>query len=413
MKHRVVVTGLGAVTPLGLDVPTTWEAMIAGRSGVDYITLFDASDFAVQIAAEVKNFDPSQYLSRREVRRRDRFEHFAAVAAQEAVAHAGLEINDHNADQVGIIIGSAIGGLWTYEAQSHTLWTRGPRHLSPFAIPMIMVNGASGQLAIDLGVRGPNFAVVSACATGSDAIGQAFRILQRGDAQVMLAGGAEATVAPIGIGAFDRLGALSRRNDDPQSAPQPFDKERDGIVMGEGAAVLVLERLEHALERGATPLAELVGYGATADAYHIIAPAERGEGGAQAMRLALRDAGLRPEEVDYINAHGTATPLNDKAETEAIKTVFGEHAYRLAVSSTKSMTGHMMGATAAVEAMACVLALRDGVIPPTINYRTPDPECDLDYVPNQARRADLRVAMSNAFGFGGHNSVLIFKRWEA
>ncbi len=314
---------------------------------------------------------------------------------------------------MGVITGSAIGGLWTYEEQSATLRQHGPRRLSPFAIPMILIDTAAGVLSIDLGAKGPNFSTVSACAAASDAIGQAFRLIQRGDAWAVLTGGAEATVAPLGIGLFDRMGALSRCDAPPYAVPKPFDQERDGLVMGEGAAMLVLESLEFARARGARILAEVVGYGATADATHITAPDPQGSGGARAMALALADAGLRPEQVDYINAHGTATALNDPTETAAIKTVFGAHAYRLAVSSTKSMTGHMMGATGAVEALVCVRAITDGVIPPTINYHTPDPECDLDYVPNQARRRPVRVALSNAFGFGGHNSTLIFKAFEA
>ena len=411
--HRVVVTGLGAVTPVGLDAETTWQNLVAGVSGVAPITLFDPRDMAVKVAAEVKGFDPKALLGPREARRRDRFQQFATVAGHEAVRNAGLEITPDIAERVGVITGSAIGGLWTYEEQSATLRQHGPRRLSPFAIPMILIDTAAGVLSIDLGAKGPNFSTVSACAAASDAIGQAFRLIQRGDAWAVLTGGAEATVAPLGIGLFDRMGALSRCDAPPYAVPKPFDQERDGLVMGEGAAMLVLESLEFARARGARILAEVVGYGATADATHITAPDPQGSGGARAMALALADAGLRPEQVDYINAHGTATALNDPTETAAIKTVFGAHAYRLAVSSTKSMTGHMMGATGAVEALVCVRAITDGVIPPTINYHTPDPECDLDYVPNQARRRPVRVALSNAFGFGGHNSTLIFKAFEA
>jgi beta-ketoacyl-acyl-carrier-protein synthase II len=413
MPYRVVVTGLGAVTALGLNAETTWENLVKGVSGVAPITLFDATDFAVKVAAEVKGFDAEALLGRREARRRDRFQQFATLAGHEAIRRAGLEITPQIADQVGVVVGTAIGGLWTYEEQSQVLRESGPRRLSPFAIPMILIDTTPGVLAIDLGAKGPNFGAVSACASASDAIGLAFRLIQRGDAKAVLTGGAEATVAPLGIGLFDRLGALSRCDAPPYAAPRPFDKERDGLVMGEGAAMLVLEELDLARARGATILAEVAGYAATADATHITAPDPHGTGGAKAMAGALADAGLKPEQVDYINAHGTATELNDRIETAAIKTVFGAHAYRLAVSATKSMTGHMMGATAAVEALVCVRAIIDGVIPPTLNYRTPDPDCDLDYVPNQARRQPVRVALSNAFGFGGHNSTLIFKACES
>jgi beta-ketoacyl-acyl-carrier-protein synthase II len=412
MRHRVVVTGLGAITAVGLDAESTWANLSAGVSGVAPITLFDCSDFAVKVAAEVKDFDPTATLGRRKARRLDRTQQLANVAGHEAVRHAGLEISDAIADQVGVITGSAIGGLWTYEAQSEVLRQHGLRRLSPFAIPMILIDTAAGLLSIDLGAKGPNFSTVSACASATDAIGQAFRTVQRGDARAVITGGTEATVAPLGIGLFDRLGALCRRNEPPYAVPQPFDKERDGLVMGEGAAILVLEELEFARKRGARILAEIVGYGVTADASHITAPDPQGSGGAKAMACALTDAAISPDQVDYVNAHGTATELNDRIETAAIKTVFGEHAYRLAISSTKSMTGHMMGATGAVEALACVRAISDGIIPPTINYRTPDPDCDLDYVPNVARQQPVRVAISNSFGFGGHNSTLAFKAFE-
>lgn len=412
MRQRVVVTGLGAITAVGLDAESTWASLSAGVSGVAPITLFDSRDFAVKVAAEVKDFDPTAALGRRKARRLDRTQQLANVAGHEAVRHAGLEISDAIADQVGVITGSAIGGLWTYEAQSEVLRQHGLRRLSPFAIPMILIDTAAGLLSIDLGAKGPNFSTVSACASATDAIGQAFRTIQRGDARVMITGGTEATIAPLGIGLFDRLGALCRRNEPPYAVPQPFDKERDGLVMGEGAAMLVFEELEFARKRGARILAEVVGYGVTADASHITAPDPQGSGGAKAMACALADAAISPDQVDYINAHGTATELNDRIETAAIKTVFGEHAYRLAVSSTKSMTGHMMGATGAVEALACVRAISDGIIPPTINYRTPDPDCDLDYVTNVPRHQPVRVAISNSFGFGGHNSTLAFKAFE-
>jgi beta-ketoacyl-acyl-carrier-protein synthase II len=412
MTRRVVVTGLGAITPVGLDAETTWANLTAGVSGVAPITLFDTTDYAVKIAAEVKDFDPVERLGRRDARRRDRFQQFAALAGYEAVRHAGLEITDDIADRVGVVTGTSIGGLSTYENQSEVLRHSGPRRLSPFAISMILIDTAAAVLSIDLGAKGPNFGTVSACAAAADAIGQAFRIIQRGEARAMITGGAEATIAPLGIGLFDRLGALCRRNETPRAVPQPFDYDRDGLVMGEGAAMLVLEELEFARARGARILAEIVGYGATADATHITAPDEKGTGGAKAMARALADADLSPDQVDYINAHGTATKLNDRVETTAIKSVFGEHAYRLAISSTKSMTGHMMGATGAVEALVCVRVITTGVIPPTINYRTPDPACDLDYLPNTARLETVRVALSNAFGFGGHNSTLVFKAFE-
>jgi len=410
--RRVVITGMGAITPLGLDVPTTWANAVAGRSGVGPITLFDASGLNVRIAAEVKGFDPLNYMDAREARRRDRFEQFAVVATQEAVRQAGLRITEEIADEVGVIIGSAIGGAQTFADGVETALHKSPRLLHPFVIPMVITDGASAQIAIELGARGPNFATVSACAAGADAIGIAYELIRSGDCRVCIAGGAEASITFIGIAAFDRIGAMSRRNDDPAGACRPFDRDRDGTVMGEGAAVLVLEDLEFALARGAEPLAEIIGYGATSDAYHLIAPDENGAGAARAMAKALRKAGIHPEEVDYINAHGTGTPLNDKTETLAIKTVFGERAYEIPVSATKSMTGHMIGATGALEAIFCVMAIREGIIPPTINLQNPDPECDLDYVPNQARRKEVRIAITNAFGFGGHNSVLVLKRWE-
>lgn len=412
MTHRVVVTGIGAVSPVGLDAESSWRAIVAGQSGVGPITLFDARDFLVQIAAEVKGYDPTLSMEPKEARRRDRFEQMATTAAKEAIAQSGLVITEEESDSIAVIVGSAIGGVTTFENQVRTLVSEGPRRISPFAIPMLMPNGAPGIIAIDYGIRGPNYSPASACASGADAIGQAFELIRRGEVVAAITGGTEATITPVGIGGFDRTGAMSRRNDKPQSTPQPFDRNRDGLVMGEGAATLVLESLEHARARGAVILAEVVGYGATADATHVTAPAEGGIGGAKAMAKALAQARLEPEQVDYINAHGTATLLNDKYETMAIKRVFGEYAYRVPVSSTKSMTGHMMGATGALEAVFCIQAIRDGVIPPTINYETPDPECDLDYVPNEARRRRVDVALSNAFGFGGHNATLVFKRFE-
>jgi len=412
MAHRVVVTGIGIISPLGLDTESTWQAILRGESGVDYITAFDPSPFETKFAAEVRGFDPLNYMDRKDARRTDRFTQFAIAAARESLKNADLDLAKTDPNQVGIIIGSGIGGIITLSEQFKVLFERGPDRVSPFLVPMMIVDMAGGYLSILLGARGPNFCTVSACASGGDAIGNAYEILRRGDAQVMLAGGAEAPVCPIALAAFNAARAMSTRNDDPKRASRPFDRDRDGFVLGEGAAVLVLETLEHARGRGAPILAEIVGYGLTADAYHITQPAEDGEGGARAMAMALRKAGLAPTEVDYINAHGTSTPLNDRTETQAIKAVFGEHAYRLAVSSTKSMTGHLLGAAGAIEAAFCVLAIRDQILPPTINLENPDPECDLDYVPNRARPARVRVAMSNAFGFGGHNSCLVIRAFD-
>ena len=412
MGHRVVITGIGIISPLGLDTESTWQAVLRGESGVDYITAFDPSPFETRFAAEVKGFDPLNYMDRKDARRTDRFTQFAIAAARESLKNADLDLARTDPNQVGVIIGSGIGGIITLSEQFKVLFERGPGRVTPFLVPMMIVDMAGGYLSILLGARGPNFCTVSACASGGDAIGNAYEILRRGDAQVMLAGGAEAPICPIALAAFNAARAMSTRNDNPKAASRPFDRDRDGFVLGEGAAVLVLETLEHALGRGAPILAEVVGYGLTADAYHITQPAEDGEGGARAMAMALRKAGLAPTEVDYINAHGTSTPLNDRTETQAIKAVFGEHACRLAVSSTKSMTGHLLGAAGAIEAAFCVLAIRDQVLPPTINLENPDPECDLDYVPNKARPARVRVAMSNAFGFGGHNSCLIVRAFD-
>ena len=410
MTHRVVITGMGTVNPVGQSVAETWESLCAGRSGVGPITLFDASELQVRIAAEVKNWAPEHFMDPKEARRRDRFQQLAGAAAKEALHQAGLHGQVDDA-RVAVVISSAIGGLNTIETGFRTLIEQGPRKISPFYIPMMMSNGAAGLVGIDYGFRGPTFSVASACASGSDAIGLARLLIRNGLADAAVAGASEATLTLFGVLPFDRTGALSRRNEDYSMTPAPFDKNRHGLVMAEGAGIVVLERLEHAQARRAPLLAELVGHGATADAFHITAPAEHGEGGAAAIRLALADAGLAAEEVEYINAHGTGTELNDLAETEAIKAALGEAAYRVPVSSTKSMTGHMMGATGALEAIICVQAIRTGRIPPTIHYETPDPACDLDYVPNVARAAKVEVALSNAFGFGGHNSVLAIRRF--
>jgi 3-oxoacyl-[acyl-carrier-protein] synthase II len=403
---------MGAITPLGLDVPTTWDALLAGRSGVGPITLFDAEGFDTRFAAEVKDFDPTKYVDRKDARRMDRFVHMSIAATAEAIKQARLEITPDNAEDIGCIIGVGIGGIATLSEQIRVLNDRGPGRVSPFLVPMMIVDMGSGQTSIQFGAKGPNYSTVSACASGADAIGDAYEIIRRGDAVAMIAGGAEAAVTPIGLAGFAAARALSSRNDAPQKASRPFDADRDGFVIGEGAGILILESLEFAQARGAHILAELVGYGASADAYHITQPAENGEGGQRAMRMALRKAGLQPDQVDYINAHGTSTPMNDKFETMAMKGVFGEHAYKLAVNSSKSMLGHLLGAAGAVESIVCVQSMLTDTLHPTINYETPDPDCDLDCVPNQARKQQINVAMTNSFGFGGHNACLIYKRYR-
>ena len=408
----IVITGLGTVNPLGLSIAQSWQAALQGVSGVGPITLFDSHDFQVHIAAEVKDFQPGNYLPAREARRRDRFEQFIVPAVQEALTQSGLTIDDSNRERIAVMIASAIGGLASLSDAFATLQQYGPRRISPFAIPMLMSNGAAGMTAIDRGIQGPSYSIASACASGADAIGLAWTLLRAGIVDVAIAGASEASITPLGVAAFDRLGAVSRRNESNPATPQPFDRDRDGLVMGEGAAVLILERLAHAKQRGAEILAELAGYAATADAYHVTAPAEDGSGGAKAIRNALQIARVNPEEISYINAHGTGTVLNDLSETRAIKKALGTTAYAIPISSTKSMTGHMMGATGALEALFCVKAIQDGVIPPTINYQTPDPECDLDYVPNQARQLPVEIAVSNAFGFGGHNAVLVLRKFR-
>lgn len=412
MTHRVVITGIGMVSPLGLDTASTWRELLAGTSAVAPITLFDTAGYDTTIGAEVKGFEPTNYMDRKEARRADRFVQLAIAASKEALTNSGLTIHEGNAPDIGVIIGSGIGGITTLSEQLGVLHEKGPGRVSPFLVPMMICNMASGQVSIMTGAQGPNFATVSACSSGADAVGDAYEAIKRGDALAMLAGGAEAAFCPIGIAAFNAARALSTRNEDPAHASRPFDAHRDGFVMGEGACVLVLEELEHALERRATIIAEMGAYGATADAYHMTAPAENGEGGARAMQRALDKAGLTAADVSYVNAHGTSTTLNDKFETAAIKTVLGKRAYDVPVSSTKSMIGHLLGAAGAIEAGICALAIRDGMVPPTINLQTPDPDCDLDYVPGKARKLEVEVAMSNSFGFGGHNACLVLKRYR-
>ncbi len=411
-KDRVVVTGMGTLSPLGLDTKTTWEGLVAGQSGIDYITLFDAADMEVRFAGEVKGFVPTDYVERKEARRMDRFAQLAVAASREAVESSRLEINHTNSEDIGVIIGSGIGGLTTLFEQAKILVERGPDRVSPFLAPMMIADIAAAQISIALGIKGPNFCTTSACSSGSDAIGAACELIRHGDARVMLAGGTEAIINPLGITAFSALKAISTRNDAPKKASRPFDAERDGFVISEGACVLILEKLGHALKRGAPVLAEIAAYGATADSFHVTQPLESGEGAAKAMSIALKKAGLSPTDIDYINAHGTSTQLNDTMETRAIKIVFGDHAYKVPISSTKSMLGHLIGCAGATEALICILSIMNGIIPPTINYDHPDPDCDLDYVPNVAREEKVNTALSNSFGFGGHNSVLIFRKYS-
>jgi 3-oxoacyl-[acyl-carrier-protein] synthase II len=412
-KRRVVVTGLGAITPVGNDVAATWNALLEGKSGTGPISKFDTTNFPVTFAAEVKGFDPSQYMDRKEARRFDPYTQYAVAAAVQAMDDAALSSGTgYVSERTGVIVGSGIGGLKTFEEQHDQFRERGQRSISPFFIPMFIADIAAGIVSMRFNARGPNYATVSACASSAHSIGDAFRAIQYGDADVMIAGGAEATVTPMAIGGFANMKALSERNDEPETASRPFDATRDGFVMGEGAAVVILEELQHALARGARIYAELVGYGMTGDAYHLTAPAPDGEGAQRAMRRAVEDAGLQLTDVDYINAHGTSTPANDVNETKAIKAVFGEHAKKLSVSSTKSATGHMLGAAGAVEFLVTSLVVQNGCIPPTINYRTPDPECDLDYTPNTSKRREVRAALSNSFGFGGHNVSLALRRFE-
>jgi 3-oxoacyl-[acyl-carrier-protein] synthase II len=408
-KRRVVVTGVGAVTPLGNTAEETWEAICKGESGVGVITRLDASDFSTRIAAEVKGFEPERYIEKKELKKMDTCIHYAIAASSMALENAGIQITEANTHRTGVIIGSGIGGLASIERYHAVLFERGPGRVSPFFFPMALPNMAAGQVSIYLGARGPNSCVTTACAAANHAIGDAFKIIQRGDADVMLAGGTEAMITPLAVAAFSNMKALSTRNDEPKRASRPFDRDRDGFVMGEGAGILVLEELEQAKQRGARIYAEIVGYGMTGDAFHITMPDPAAHGVARCIKMALADAGVRPDEVAYINAHGTSTPYNDKQETLAIKQAFGEHAYHLAVSSTKSMTGHLLGAAGGVEAIFTVLAIYHGILPPTLNYEHPDAECDLDYVPHYARYQKARVALSNSFGFGGTNAVLVFK----
>ncbi|HOE54724.1 MAG TPA: beta-ketoacyl-ACP synthase II [Candidatus Cloacimonas acidaminovorans] len=410
-KRRVVITGIGAITPVGHNVTQTWESLVNGVSGVDLISKFDYSNLPVHIAAEVKNYDPEEHFDHKEVKKLDLYTQFAMIAAREAIADAGLIPGSFNPDRTGVITGAGIGGILTFEEECIKNYTQGPRRISPFFIPKMIGNIAAAHISIENNFKGINFNVMSACASANHALGTAFRSIQYGDADIILSGGTEAAVTPLSVGGFSAMRALSTRNNEPQKASRPFDAERDGFVMSEGAAILVLEELEHALARGAKIYAELVGYGASEDAFHITAPTEDGEGSSRAMLMAIQDAGLKPKDIDYINAHGTSTPLNDKGETISIKNVFGDYAYQVKINSTKSMVGHMLGAAAGIEAIVCIKSIETGIIHPTINLTHPDPECDLDYTPNQAVKHIVNIALSNSLGFGGHNSAIIIKRY--
>lgn len=411
-KQRVVITGVGMITPLGIGVEKSWEGIIAGKPAIRKITQFDAAAFATQIAGEVEGFNPEDYIEFKEIKKMDRFIHFGIAAASMAINDSGLKITDKNAERVGVSVGSGIGGLHAIEHYHNVLLEKGPRKISPFFIPMLIVNLAAGQISIKLGAKGPNSAVATACATGSHSIGDAYKLIQRGDADAMIAGGTEAVITSLGIGGFNAMKALSVRNDEPGKASRPFDLNRDGFVMGEGAGILILESIETAVQRGAKIYAEIVGYGMSADAYHITSPSPNGEGAARCMNMALRDAEVHPSEVDYINAHGTSTKYGDEIETSAIKTVFGENARKIAVSSTKSMMGHLLGAAGGVEAVISALSIFNDIVPPTINLDNPDPECDLDYVPHHARKMRVNYALSNSFGFGGTNACLLFRKFQ-
>jgi len=412
LKRRVVITGMGIVSPLGIGLDDNWQAICQGKSGIGPITKFDTTEYPAKIAGEVKNFEPEQYIDKKDQKKMDVFIQYALAAGSMAIKQSGLIIDESNADRVGVLVGSGLGGLQTIEKYHTMLLKSGPKKISPFFVPMLIVNLAPGQISIYFGCRGPNSSVVTACATGNHSIGEASRIIQRGDADAMVAGGVESTITPLAVAGFCALKALSTRNDEPEKASRPFEKNRDGFVMAEGAGILVLESLESAKQRGASIFAEIIGFGCNADAYHITAPSPGGEGAARCMQIAIDDAGLKPEDIDYINAHGTSTPMNDLSETIAMKTVFKDLVKNLPVSSTKSMTGHLLGAAGGVEAIFSILSIKHGIIPPTINYDEPDPECDLDYVPNVARKKDVRIVMSNSFGFGGTNATLIFKTFE-
>lgn len=411
MKKRVVVTGLGVIAPVGIGKDNFWQALVQGKSGIKPITRFDASELPTRIAGEVRDFEPADYLDKKEARRMDRFAQFAVAASKMAIEDSGLELAHENLDRMGVILGSGIGGMETFEDQTRTLVNRGPNRISPFFVPMMIANMAAGQIGITFGLRGPNITTVTACASSTNSIGDAFKLLQRGDADVVVTGGTEAPITPLAMAGFCAMKAMSTRNDEPEKASRPFDRERDGFILGEGAGILILETLEHAEARGARIYAEVAGYGTTCDASHITAPHPEGEGAAKSMEMAITDAGLKPEDITYINAHGTSTHLNDKCETMAIKRALGEHAGKVLVSSTKSMTGHLLGASGGIEGIASVLAIYNGIVPPTINYEQPDPYCDLDYVPNQAREVEVQAALSNTFGFGGHNATIVFKKF--
>ncbi|MEK7822695.1 MAG: beta-ketoacyl-ACP synthase II [Nitrospirota bacterium] len=410
-KRRVVVTGVGLITPLGTGTEKSWKNLLDGRSGIRKITQFDATHFPCQVAGEVPDFEINQFIEIKEQKKMDRFIHFAFAAAKMAVEDSGLKITKDNADRIGVLVGSGIGGLSAIEHYHTVLLEKGPKRISPFFIPMLIINLAAGQISIHFGAKGPNSAVATACASGTHSIGDAFKIIKRGEADAMISGGTEAVITPLAVGGFSSMKALSTRNNEPEKASRPFDRDRDGFVMGEGAGIMVLEDMEHALSRGAKIYAEITGYGMTGDAYHITSPPPEGEGAARCMRASLKDANIHPEEIEYINAHGTSTKYGDELETQAIKSVFGKHAYKFAVSSTKSMTGHLLGAAGGVEGVICALSIFNKIIPPTINLENPDPECDLDYVPNKARAMDINMAMSNSFGFGGTNACIIFKRY--
>ena len=411
MQRRVVITGMGAITPVGLNIEEMWKSMLAGKGGTGLITKFDTTEFVTKFAAEIKGFDPLDHFDKKELRRLDPYTQYAMVSAREAIKSSGLDLEKEDRDRIGVIIGSGIGGMMSFESEMRKLIEQGPKRISPFFIPQMISDIAAGQVSMEFGLKGPNYATVSACATSGHAIGAAFETVKRGDAEIMVCGGSEAAITPMGIGGFNSMKALSTRNDDPGTASRPFDLDRDGFVMGEGAGIIILEDLDHALKRGAEIIAEISGIGFTADAYHLTAPAPEGEGAVRAMRQCIEDGNLTIDDIQYVNAHGTSTPFNDKNETAAIKTVFGENAKKISISSTKSMTGHLLGSAGAVEGIVCALAIKDNIIPPTINYTTPDPECDLDYTPNKAKKMEVTAAVSNTFGFGGHNACLSFKKY--